>query len=536
MKTKYILGFLAAAVLAGCTDNFEDFNSDTTGLSSADFELMFKPMQHEIFHDYQTAQNLISDTYAGYMMSPSNFNSGQNPANYTSVDGWNNNAFKGMYNYVLLPIDKMGKAGARTSKPDFWAVALILKVESMHRVTDKFGAIPYSVVGTSKTTTTYDDQKDIYNQFFAELDTAVNNLTAFMADESKTNKTPFAAYDLFYNGDYAKWIKFANSLRLRLAMHIVKADAVTAKREGEKALAQSYGLMTSPSDDAARAVTNAMSDLYMISQSWNDNRMNASILSYLIGYSDPRLGIYAQPAIGRGKDDTSGLAGKYIGIRPGTIIKAKDDYTPYANLNAETFTATKPQQLMCAAESWFLKAEAALRGWNGAGNAKDNYEAGVYTSMRQWGVTDSTVVGDYLADAALTQAAYVDLGAYKDADGNRITENDAAAVSTITIAWDEAAMNEVKLERVMTQKWIAMFPEGQEAWTEFRRTGYPKLFTVVHNNSNGTVDTDIQIRRLPYPSAEKSTNGQAVADAVSKLGGDDNGGTRLWWDAPKGNF
>ena len=88
----------------------------------------------------------------------------------------------------------------------------------------------------------------------------------------------------------------------------------------------------------------------------------------------------------------------------------------------------------------------------------------------------------------------------------------------------------------MTQKWLAMFPEGQEAWTEFRRTGYPKLFTVVNNKSNGTIDRQTQIRRLAYPQNEYTTNKTAVTQAVTLLGGPDNGGTRLWWDVNKANF
>ncbi|MBT1685889.1 SusD/RagB family nutrient-binding outer membrane lipoprotein [Dawidia soli] len=522
MKTKYILGILAAAVLVSCTDNFEDYNTDTTGLGDNEIviEQMFKPMQHELFHDYQTAQNLGADAYAGYMMSPTPFQAQYN-LNYAFVDGWNNNAFKGMYNYVLLPIDKAGKSGAREKAPDLWAIALILKVEAMHRVTDKFGAIPYSKAGATPTLVPYDDQKDIYNQFFAELDTAVSNLETFLANDGGT---PFQSEDLFFNGDYAKWIKFANSLRLRLAMHIVKADAATAKREGEKAMAQPRGLMATPADDAARAVTNGTSDLYMISHDWDDNRINASILSYLIGFNDPRLSIYAQPAT------KPGMAGEYIGIRIGTAIPAKDDYKTYASINTTTtFTQTKAQQLMCAAESWFLRAEASLRGWQGAGDAKTNYETGVRVSMQQWGVVDGATVDAYLADDESTQVGYVDKGAKTDV-------NDSAPISTITIAWDETSSNEVKLERIMTQKWIAMFPEGMEAWTEFRRTGYPKLFPVVNNLSNGTIDTDIQVRRLAYPTAEYSTNGPSVQDAVSRMGGADNGGTRLWWDVDKANF
>jgi hypothetical protein len=86
------------------------------------------------------------------------------------------------------------------------------------------------------------------------------------------------------------------------------------------------------------------------------------------------------------------------------------------------------------------------------------------------------------------------------------------------------------MERIITQKWIAMFPEGQEAWTEYRRTGYPKLFPVVNNNSGGTISTDVQIRRLPFPQNEYNTNATEVNKAIQLLGGADNGGTRLWWD------
>ena len=80
-----------------------------------------------------------------------------------------------------------------------------------------------------------------------------------------------------------------------------------------------------------------------------------------------------------------------------------------------------------------------------------------------------------------------------------------------------------------------MFPcGGDEAWTEYRRTGYPRLFPVVVNNSGGTISTALQIRRIAYPSSEYTNNATAVATAVSLLGGPDNGGTPVWWDTNKG--
>jgi hypothetical protein len=301
-------------------------------------------------------------------------------------------------------------------------------------------------------------------------------------------------------------------------VHIVKADPVLAKAEGEKAINDDIGLMTDPGDDAAIAPTNGKNDLYMITHDWDDNRLNASLLSYLVGFNDPRLTAYANPAT------DPGFSGEYIGIRIGAVINSKDAYKTYASLNTEkTFLDSSPQPVMCAAESWFLKAEAALRKWEGAGDAQTNYETGIQMSMMQWGAE----TGNYLLDDTRTQMDYVD---------PKNPLNNTPAVSTITVKWNDDLSNEEKLEKIITQKWLAMFPEGQEAWTEFRRTGYPRLFTVVNNKSGGEIDSDVQIRRLRFPQTEYNTNKTEVIRALELLGGADNGGTRVWWDVEGGNF
>lgn len=101
--------------------------------------------------------------------------------------------------------------------------------------------------------------------------------------------------------------------------------------------------------------------------------------------------------------------------------------------------------------------------------------------------------------------------------------------TTITIAWDETASFETNLERIITQKWIANFPLGLEAWADYRRTGYPEIFPVVDNLSNGVISTERQQRRLPFPLKEKQGNSENVAAAVTMLGGADTGATDLWW-------
>lgn len=176
---------------------------------------------------------------------------------------------------------------------------------------------------------------------------------------------------------------------------------------------------------------------------------------------------------------------------------------------------------MNASEMYFLRAEGAIRGWNMGGTAQELYEKGINTSFAQHGLQ----AGSYLTDNTSKPAPYVDKVA-----NNSIQEGDSR-LSTITIAWEENAQFEEKLERIITQKWIALYPDGQEAWTEFRRTGYPKVFPVVSNKSpNGSIDTDIQIRRITFPTSEYNNNNAEVLKAVALLGGPDTGGTKLWWD------
>lgn len=508
---------VAGLTMVSCVENFEKFNTDSNGIpdDKVDPLTVLMPLQRRVFEKYQTAQNLSADAYGGYMMCPTPFMADYN-LNYFLIDSWNRDGFDAAYVVIMSPILKLAKLGTREKKPDLWAIALIIKVEAMHRVTDKFGPIPYSKVGVSKNSTPYDSQQEVYKQFFHELDTAVSNLKTFVAEHP--NEAPFREFDLSFNGDYNKWIKFANSLRLRLATHIVKADPVLARMEGEKALNDNVGLMSEPADDASIAPTNGKSDLFMITHDWDDNRINASIITYLTGFNDPRLSTYASPAT-----DVE-FPGQYIGIRIGASITSKDTYKTYSSLNTEkTFLEFMPQPVMCAAESWFLKAEASLRNWNGAGDAQTNYETGVQMSMKQWGLE----IGDYLSDDTHTQSAYID---------PKNPLNNSPALSTVTVKWNNALDNESKLEKIITQKWLAMFPEGQEAWTEFRRTGYPKLFPVVNNKSGGQIDSDVQIRRLRYPENEYNTNKTEIGNALDLLGGPDTGGTRLWWDVKGGNF
>lgn len=535
MKRYYII---AAALLvlgaAACTKNFEDYNTDNTGLSNEQLKPDYNDLgsyltlaQRSIINfsgggdpnSYQVQQNLNADCFSGYFMSPSIFNGGINNTNYFMMAGWNGEPFKVGYLNVMKSVFKLRQNGLDTSYPAIWGIAQIVQVAAMSRVTDVYGPIPYSQAGSSKIATPYDSQEQIYKRFFLELDTATANLRAYIGG-SNTLPFDFSTFDQVYSADFTKWLQFANSLRLRLAMHIVKADAATAKAEAEKALDPANGgvITTNAGNMTVKMSGSFTHPLVVIADDWSDIRIGADIAAYLNGYNDPRISKYLDQST-----DTT-IAKQYIGIRLGSITgsNAKSDYIGYSNLNIKngtpSFTKSTAMQVMTAAEVYFLKAEAAVRGWaNAGGTAQELYNKGISTSMEQWGAT----IGSYLDNSTSTPAGYID---------PKNSNNNADAQSTITIKWDDGATEDVKMERIITQKWIAMFPEGQEAWTEHRRTGYPKLFPVVNNQSGGVISSTEGVRRLPYPQNEYLTEAAEVNKAIELLGGPDDGATRVWWD------
>ncbi len=521
-----------SAALTSC-DDLERYNVNERDITDAqlipDFQIVgskFKPMfqniyQYEPAWSFQLQQNLNADVYAGYLTNPRPFVAGANNTTYNLVSGWNNFIWSVPYQGVMNWANKIKKLAA--DYPTMYGASLVLKVEGMHRVSDVFGPIVYTNFGDLEKAGIYDSQQEAYNAFFADLDTAIANITA------NINSDRFVNFDLVYGGDYSKWVKFANSLRLRLAIRIAKIDPVKAQEEGEKALSQSLGLIDANTDNFV-VKGGLPHPLSIIDNSWNDIRMGASMESILVGYNDPRAEKYFVELNPKAVDIQPISPGNLKGIRAGLPlisgyadeIAQKAAYVGFSAINDDIHTSNV--QLMTASEVAFLKAEAALRGWAGAGDAQVNYENGINLSFMQHGAADAAT---YMANNTDTPADYVD---------PVNASNSITAMSTVTVAWDAGASNEEKLEKIITQKWIAMFPDGQEAWSEYRRTGYPKIFPVVSNQSNGVIDTNIQIRRIPFVDSELSTNAANVATAVTLLGGPDNGATRLWWDTGGSNF
>ena len=527
-------GFMLAAFITlfiginSCIKNFEGYNTNFTGVTDAQLipdnnsiGSFYPGIQYAIGANDPSGSGglaggfeyLVNGAYSGFVMCPL---PGALDFNYRLVPGWEPySLFNYSYNSVLSQVNNIKRIGGKTIDPDFWAIAKILQVAEMHKITDIYGPIPYSKFGSGGSTVAYDSQKDIYTAFFSELDTAVNSLKTYI--KTFPGATPFKKFDKIYGGDYSKWIKYANSLRLRLAMHIVKVDNTTARAQAEKAVDPNNGGVLNLNADNAITL-GGYNPVWEVDHAWLNLNAGAALVTYMDGYRDPRIGVYF---------DLSAISpGKYVGIRAGS----KNDNYPlmltFSHTSAVTFKQTTPVTLMSAAEVYFLMAEGTLRGWNmGGASVQQLYENGITTSMTQWGVAGSA--NTYIQDALSKPLDFID---------PVYPVNSSPALSSITIKWEDGDSNEQKLERIMTQKWIALFPDCTEAWTNFRRTGYPKLFPVVVNNSNGTISTQIQIRRLVFLQSEYATNSAEVAKAITLLGGPDTGGTRVWWDIDKGNF
>ncbi len=520
-----ILSITSASFLIGltaCTDGYNGYNTnpyDTTKeemqrdgylLSSAltGMEGWVIPLD---VNTNQFIECLLGGSFSGYISDSNSGFNGKNFACYNPEEHWIRVPFNDVIPAIFIRYAQVKQA---TDDPIPLAVSDIIKVTAMQRITDIYGPIPYSKIGSDgNITAPYDSQQAVYNKMFEELDNAIAVLT-----KNRTNDFS-PKCDKVYSGNILHWIKYANSLKLRLAIRIANVDAATAQKKAEEAANNEIGTMTSNEDNAYMPVasTNPFR-VIMFEYNNGDSRVSADITSYMNGYNDPRRPFYFTPST----FDDATING-YIGLRSGIQIPGGATIKQYSNMNVAKDSKV---MWMNAAETSFLKAEGALRGWNmgtpsisASSAAEGFYKEGIKFSFDQWGASGAN---DYANDGTSTPALYKD-------PVNASFSNEGSP-ATITIKWDASAGFETNLERIITQKWIANFPLGIEAWSEYRRTGYPKLMKVQINLSGGKVSSDRMARRLAYPELERTDNTTNYNNAVnSLLGGPDTMGTDVWW-------
>jgi len=510
----YISVLLGVSILAqtSCTKNFVAENTNPDAVSTATPEYVFTKALYD-------GMGNASGTYGGSTMyllqgtmqyttsynDVAGFGSKYVAAQVQQTYGAFNAAYPDEINELGIVIKTVKNNPA---KVNLLASARIWRVYCFSRLTDLYGDIPYFQAGlgydSSLYEPAYDAQKDIYANMLSELDAAAQSLDA--------SKASVGQADLIYNGNAAQWKKFAYSLMLRLAMRMTKVDISSAQTWATKAIAG--GVITQDVDIAKipyAASGQVINQNPMAYNLWNadyiaqDGVSNAEggkyqdvWINYLKSTNDPRLPIISVVYTSPGHTDTS------VALQQG--MPANIQYTKPANFgtysepNPKTVLLLGSNQLVfTAAESYFLLTEAALRGWYSGSTAAALYTLGVQAALRHW----SIIAG---AAGTINSPAF---DAY-------VSANQLNTSGTL----------DQQMQQIYTQFWVSIFPDATEAYSSYRRTGYPAL---VGNNYPGNATGGQIFRRCLYPVSEQNLNGDALKAAIARQGADDLM-THIWWD------
>ncbi len=469
---------------SSCTKNFKELNTDPT-LVTKDVvppSMIFTAvLKNSIFSTYNRGP---LSNYASYYVAEDQGNLFQNT-------NWSDPFGTYYLNYLINAAEVVRLTAGDPKLSNEHAIGRIWKVWLFHQLTDMYGDIPYSqaILGVDSVIyqSKYDPQQSIYDDMLKELKEA----TAALSDDPSLSS--FGSADILFGGNLDNWKRFANSLRFRLAIHARYADANLAQQNISDIVNQP--LINDNSLNAKLTTIDGADDnnknpLYL-------NRINSQDYPVWVSFTttevlqklnDPRLTIFANPAA----DGVSGYRGRPLQI----LDQEKLRYTV-------TSTASLPESfqqpvysiiVMNAAEVFFLRAEAAVAGIT-AEDPQEMFSKGIQASLEQYAVPSGTITG-YLASASGTLSG----------------------------------TDEEKLEQIGVQKWLAIYYETNEGWTEFRRTGYPKVWT---GSEKGVTNGNIP-RRLTYPLDEYQKNETNVKDAAGRYGTGDILMSKVWWDKKPG--
>lgn len=505
MKNIYTLLLGAVALFAtGCSDDFGDMNTPSDATTTVEPKFFFNKMETQVFRDYQRVINLYGDLYSQYWSNTVNsFESGR----YEYNNDWVGRGWEQFYTEILrrsVAIDEM--YGENELYQEAIAIKNVWMVYYWSRMTDYYGDMPYFNAGTGESVP-YTSQEEIYRDLFKVLDEAIPKITGDAAQYQYGS-----SYDLIYGGDVMKWKRFANSLRLRLAMRVVNADPALAETQAKAAINGEGGLMQSNDDNGAVPTWNKGWNDYINQMGWywRNIAISKTLTDYCYNQSsvseDPRASIwfcYKPDGAVEAMDKEDAGKAKYEGCPNGLDILSGTQNNDYCIMRLEggfpDFTPggnhTMLYTFMNYSEVKFLLAEAALRGWY-SGDVESLYEEGIEASMQYCGVASADI------------EAYI--------DGLNATINTLGS-------------NEEKLKQIITQKWMANFPNGLEAWADFRRTDYPDFNLPVDQSANASVAIGKFVKRIRYNENEHRNNEDMMPEALNTTE-KDRMDHLLWWD------
>lgn len=528
----YILTIASLLCVAAC--DYEDVNTSTTGVSDDELKqkgLMygapFMAMQQRVIpigspnlttgpgNDLQNTDLISSGSYIGYFGNNNNWSNNPLEATWYFTESRMTYAYQNFYSTFFQSwIDIHNKVKDSELPFDQAVAALsdIVKVMAWSRATDVFGPIAYTRAGQGEISPKFDSQEDVYKAMLADLAAAVAVL----------NQTPsqiLPTYDLIYGGNTAQWVKLGNSMMLRLAVRTHFQNEGLAREYITKALDPANGGVMEVVSDAAKIGDSALLPLknsMMASvEEYGETRMGATIWAYLSGYDDGRVSkMFSQV------EDYSGR--KSYEFLPPTNNQSKSVST--ANRTSKPIvTDASPLYWMRASEVYFLRAEAALYGLI-AGDVQDLYETGVKTSFEEHGIAGAA---GYLEGTGLP------LNIETGACANWAYNSNVSAGNTSPKWTDYKTSNrkEEQFQKIMIQKYLALYPNAVEAWTEYRRTGYPFVAKPADKQAYSRIGAEADARtpeRFRFAPSEYQTNPN-MEEIPALLNGPDQGATSLWW-------
>ena len=491
------------------------------------------------YNDYQTTTNLTHDIYAGYWGNNVSGFVNQAPT-YSYTDGWSASRWKHFYDdRSTSEYSQLVKTFYFCNKDYYHTAFYITRIYYaflLSMQTDTYGDIPVAYYVKEamppEENVTYTPQKEVYNILFQLLDQAITEL-------HQENLPAVSQYDLgdndkCYGGDVDKWRRFANTLRLRLALRVSNVDPALAQTQAKAALTDPAGLMQSQDDNMKQTpkrqyIAGGNENIYALLFSWTGNAVLSKEMERAYKNQALKEGAAADAVTFNESSENCYLDPRceVLWFRPTPFDSLTTSPLPTENLkkdfngvmNGETnvggsylnrysanrcilssdamnkdywWNLAREIVWMGYAESLFLKAEAALR-WPSLVDetAEALYLKGIKASMDYYEI-DADKANEYISHL----------------DG----------VKAFT-----GGSKEEQLEQIITQKWIAVFPNGNEGWAEVRRTDYPRylLAPVNGNNSNGEVASGKLIKRINYPNSESRNPNKP---------GNVNQGSRVWWD------
>ena len=477
---KGIITVLLAVLFVGC-DDFGDINTDPNNPSSARTELLLTNAQRSMDNVIGAVTGTL---YVQYFSETQYPEASQYETINFNFNGWYNGPLQDLQTIIDLNSNEetAGDVLSGGSNANQIAVARILQTWYYHMITDRWGMVPYSeaLQGRENLQPAYDSQQDIYNGMLTELTEAVTQISTSEAGVTG---------DILFNGDMEKWQQFANTLRMRIALRLSEVDAATAESQFTSAMNATGGVLDENVMYPYLGSATNENPWYSRFRTRTDYAISEVMADTMKAFDDMRLTAYADPAPdednNNGVTELSEIVGMPYGIGdPGSIPNSAISFPGHPAVRGQDTGLP----IFTLAEIHFSMAEAAQRGWI-TGDAATLYEEAIQHSWEQWGVYEQADFNNYMSNAEV---------AYSSAE------------------WRQ---------KIGFQKWAALFPLGYEAWSEWRRLGYPELEPAPVILSNVT---DIPVRH-GYPTSETELNTENYNAAVSSQGEDDLG-THLWWD------